>query len=163
MTTPDIEHQDQEPTDEQLRSDEARKYRQKLRDSEAAGARLVEDIATVNARNEALERQLAETHLRGKLNDPADMWLESKLDDLRGEDGVLDVDKLNARADELLADHPHWRAPSYSTPSHLVNARGVPGGRPRNALDTDNVTPAPERGWAGFLQDAARGEGPPPT
>jgi hypothetical protein len=30
-------------------------------------------------------------------------------------------------------------------------------------LDTDNITPAPERGWAGFLQDATRGETRPPA
>lgn len=53
--------------------------------------------------------------------------------------------------------------PGSFTPSHLVNSRGIPGGRPRNALDTDNITPAPERGWAGFLQDATRGETRPPA
>ena len=45
-------------------------------------------IAESNARNEALERQRPRPHLHGKLNDPSDMWLETKLDDLRDEDGA---------------------------------------------------------------------------
>ena len=162
MSTENVEHQgDNEPTDDQLRSAEAMKYRTRLRDSESVNAELVKTIAESNARIEGLERSAAETALKGKFSDPSDVWLETKLEDLRGEDGLLDTEKLNARADELLESHPHWKAPAYSTPSHLVNSRGVPGGRPRNVLDQDNIAPAPTRGWAGFLQDAARGELPP--
>jgi hypothetical protein len=162
MSTENVEHQgDHEPTDEQLRSAEAMRYRQKLRDSENTNAELVRTITESNARIEALERSAAETALKGKFSDPGDLWLETDLQDLRGENGLLDTEKLNARADELLESHPHWRAPAYNTPSTLVNSKGIVGGRPRNILDQDNIAPAPTRGWAGFLQDAARGELPP--
>ncbi|MFZ0715859.1 hypothetical protein [Mycobacterium sp.] len=152
-----------EPTEEQLRSAEAMRYRTRLRESEESNAELIRTLAESNARIEALERTTAETHLRGKLNDPRDMWLETKLEDLRDDTGLLSTDKLNARADELLESHPHWRAPAYSTPAGLVNSKGIIGGRPRNVLDADNVQPETSRGWAGFLQDAARGETRPPT
>lgn len=158
----DVDPQDDSADDDaQLRSAEAMKYRTRLRDSENTNAELVQTLAASNARIEALEKSAAETALKGKFSDPSDIWLKTQLQDLRGEDGLLSTDKLNERADELLADHPHWRAPN-GTPSNLVNSRGVPGMRPRNALDTDNIAPEPTRGWAGFLQDAARGEGPPP-
>lgn len=74
MTAPDVEHQgDNVPTDEQLRSAEAMKYRTRLRESEATNAELVKTIAESNVRIEALERSAAETALRGKFSDPSDM------------------------------------------------------------------------------------------
>jgi hypothetical protein len=145
-----------EPTDEQLRSDEARRYRQQLREKE-------EQLANTTARLESVERQNVERDLAGKFSDPRDFWREVDLADVRAEDGTVDPNAIAARAASLLEEHPHWAAPDHSLPGgHLVNSRGVVGGRPRNILDQDNITPeAPARDWATFITQAARGETPP--
>ena len=87
-----------------------------MRDSENTNAELVRTIAESNARIEALEKSAAETALKASFPTRPTCWLETKLEDLRDDTGLLSTEKLNARADELLESHPHWRAPAYSTP-----------------------------------------------
>lgn len=47
----------------------------------------------------------------GRLHDGADLWLTTKLADLRAEDGGIDGNKVKAAVDQALADRPHWRNP----------------------------------------------------
>ena len=110
----------QEPTDDQLRSAEAMRYRQKLRDSENDQRGAGED----DRRIERPHRSFGEVGGRDRAQRQAfrpvgACWLETKLEDLRDDTGLLSTEKLNARADELLESHPHWKAPAYSTPSQL--------------------------------------------
>jgi len=99
--------------------------------------------------------------LRGRFADSGDFWSRTQLDQLHGDDGTLDMAKVSAQADELLTEHPHWRAgPVHgAAPGDLVNAGGKIGYPPSSVLDTDTVdADGGPRDWAGFLQAAARGE-----
>jgi hypothetical protein len=167
--TPDVPTQSEaqaptgEPTEEQLRSDEARRYRQRLRETEDANAELVKRMAEVNTRAEAAERQAVDAQLRGRFADTADFWSQTELAQLRGEDGNVSMDAVTAHADELLIGHPHWRAiPQHGAANaDNVTGSGLIGHGPRNMLDVDTVqTEGGPRDWAGFLQAAARGEPP---
>jgi hypothetical protein len=160
--TPD----DQEPTDEQLRSQEAANYRRQRNEAQAHGAELVQQVADANARARAAERQVVNQHLAGRLADPEDFWRESDLAQLRDDAGGLDLGLVDARADELLSEHPHWagldpRVPTLA-PAGTVGSGGLIGAGPRSVLDVENVLASPARGWAGFLGDAARGEATTP-
>lgn len=162
-TTPAAEAgpEQEQQSDEALLSGEAKKYRLKLREAEQQNAELVIQITDLNARAEAAERQVVEANLRGRFADASDFWKETQLGDLRGEDGALDINRVTARADELLAEHPHWAAPNPAAPlaaaAGSVNGAGRIGMRPSGVLDGDTVQPQPARGWSGFLSEAARG------
>jgi hypothetical protein len=149
---------DDELTDEQLKSYEARRYRQRLRESEATNAELLRTMAEVNARADAADRHAVTAELRGKFTDPNDYWEHTNLAELRGDDGSVDLAKAASHADELLTQHPHWKAAPVhgAAPGEIVNAAGLIGYGPRSVLDGDNMQPAPVRDFAQFLLDAQR-------
>ena len=156
---------DPEPTDEQLRSDEARRYRQRLRESEDTNARLVQDAAEREQRLQAVERQMVTNQISAKVNDPEYFWDKTPLDTLRGEDGLVDLEKAEAAAEELTQAHPSLRAAAPGTPAAAmaggVTGSGKIGYPPTSVLDADNAEPAEQaRDWAMFLTQAARGELP---
>ena len=43
--------------------------------------------------------------------DPSDLWAAASLDDLRGDDGLLDPEKASAEMARVLEAKPHWRKP----------------------------------------------------
>jgi hypothetical protein len=124
-------------------------------------AAAVKDAADAAARAEAAERLAINAELRHKFADMNDFWRESDLNSFRGEDGKLDMSLAHQHGDELLDAHSHWRAvPTHgAAAADFVSGSGQIGFGPRSVLDGDNVdaSSAP-RDWAGFLQDAARGE-----
>jgi hypothetical protein len=161
-TTAQADDGAQEPTDEQLRSDEARRYRQRLRDAEADNAQLVKDGIAREERLRAMEKMIVNSHLADRMVDPNnDFWSSADIDAIRDDNGVIDLAKVDAAADVLLQEHPHWRAPDPSAPlaapSAVVNGAGRIGSRPSSALDGDNVQPEPVRSFGQFLSDASRG------
>jgi hypothetical protein len=151
-----VQAEPQEPSDEQLRSDEARRYRLALRETESQNAALT-------ARAEAAERQVVESHVRGKFADANDFWSQAELSELRGEDGTLDRGAVDARANEVLDAHPHWRAPDPNRPlaasAGSVGSSGKIGFGPGSVLDGDNVAAQTEgRSWGEFFSDSVRGK-----
>lgn len=81
---------------------EAAKYRRRLRETEAERDQLASRLADHDRAE--VERQLGD-----RLADPSDLWLTTGLDDLRGDDGAIDPDKVEAARDRAIAEHPHWR------------------------------------------------------
>ncbi|SPM43344.1 hypothetical protein MNAB215_5566 [Mycobacterium numidiamassiliense] len=169
MTTPTPESggdsPELEPTDDQLRSDEARRYRQKLRETEAQAAQVIQDNIDREARLQATERLLVDQELAGKFADPRDFWTQTELTAVRDESGVVDLAMVAQRADELLSEHPHWASPDprvpQLAPTSAVGGQGLIGFGPRSVLDVDNVMPQPARSFGQFLTDAANATPPP--
>lgn len=83
---------------------EAATYRRRLRESEAETSR-------VTAALDQTQRTLIEDQVAGQpglLADAADFWRETKLEDLRADDGSVDPEKVKAALSRTLAEHPHW-------------------------------------------------------
>lgn len=102
---------------------EAATYRRRLRETESERDRL-------RARVDQADRQAVEREIGGPggLAKAEDFWLAGVgLDELRGDDGGLDRDKIKAARDAVLADHPHWRQPP---PDFDGGARQSPPGKP---------------------------------
>jgi hypothetical protein len=90
------------------RSEEAKRYRLRLREAEGHVAERDEVITGLRAEVDRLHRAEAE-RLAGQLQTPADLWLVADLADLRDDDGRLDAEKVTAKVAEVVADHPAWR------------------------------------------------------
>lgn len=89
---------------------EAAKYRVRLREAEAERDQLAVRLADA-------QRQNANHQVAQRFADPGDFWSATKLDDLLGEDGRVDGDKLGAAMDAALEAKPHWRKPASVTES----------------------------------------------
>ena len=157
MTTTEMpepgEESGAEPTDEQLRSEEAMRYRLRAKDAE-------DQLAAANTRAEEAERLAVDANVRG-FADREDFWSRTELAQLRGEDGNIDLGAVQSHADELLQAHPHWRVDTRpgAAAAESVNAGGLIGYGPRSVLDTENTAPAPAaRSFAEFLNDAVQGK-----
>jgi hypothetical protein len=146
-----------EPTEEQLRSEEAKRYRLERNELRDTNAQLIQESADREARLQATERQLVNQHLARKLADPnGDFWVRRDLASLRNDEGTVDLTKADTAADELLADSPHLRARANLPGAEQIGSAGMVGMGQRSMLDGDN-TPAPEvRGWSDFLGDSQR-------
>jgi hypothetical protein len=84
---------------------EAASRRRALRVAEKERDQLREQI-------DLYDRQTVERIATGRLADPADAWLAiGSLDELRGDDGVLDEAKVGAGLDRIVQERPHWGAP----------------------------------------------------
>lgn len=82
---------------------EAKKWRLKLRDTEAERDGLRERVTTY-------ERAEVERLVADSLADPSDLWVAgTELDALRGKDGSIDPGKVKAAVAELLEQRPHWK------------------------------------------------------
>jgi hypothetical protein len=91
---------------------EAASRRRALRDAEATIAAQAERIARY-------ERREVEHLASERLANPADLLLVTEVDALRGEDGALDHDKVNAAIDHALRERPHWAKPEPEPPRAL--------------------------------------------
>lgn len=92
------------------------KYRQQLRDEQAA--RAAEQAAWEAERTglrstvERYQRAEVERAVANRLADPADLWAAGvHLADVLADDGTIDSTALDAAVMSVLADHPHWRTP----------------------------------------------------
>jgi hypothetical protein len=101
-------------TDARERSEEANRYRLRLREAEERLAERDGIIGGLRGEVDRLHRLEAE-RLAGDLATPADLWLAASVDDMRDDTGRLDSEKVKAKVGEVLADHPGWRkrGPSF--------------------------------------------------
>jgi hypothetical protein len=87
-------------------SREAASYRRRLRETEAERDALRERVESYERREaEAIARDLGAAV-------PSDLWTLVGLDDLRGDDGALDSETVQARVSAILAERPTWRRPA---------------------------------------------------
>ncbi len=106
-------------------SAEAATYRRRLRETETERDSLAERVRSYEAAD--VERSVA-----GKLADPRDLWQSAALDELRGEDGQVDAEKVTAAVDGLLEAKPHYGTrPRGPKPDYSQGARGGPPAPPR--------------------------------
>jgi hypothetical protein len=107
---------------------EAKRYRLKLRETEAERDRLA---ALVERHRRAdVERALSES----KLADPADLWRDGlTLDELLDDDGSIDDTKLADAVAAVLAAHPSWAKPTRKPVDLGQGPRGEP--TPKVGLD----------------------------
>lgn len=84
---------------------EAARYRTQLREVEAERDALTKRLT-------AMERAAVEHLAGGLLVDSADVWRDGlTLDELRGEDGSLDPEKVTGAVQALAERKPHWAVP----------------------------------------------------
>ena len=82
-------------------ANEAAKYRKRLREAEAERDALSERLTA--------ERKSAVERLAGdRLAAPGDLWQLAELDQMIGDDGGLDLDKVAATIDTVVSERPHW-------------------------------------------------------
>ena len=106
---------------DQLRAEAAR-HRRAARAAEAERDQLA-------ARLTGFERAEVERAAVGKLHRPADLWAAGvELDELRGDDGQLDPDKISEAVAGVLAERPHWGLPSFApNPGQAAGTARPPG------------------------------------
>lgn len=80
---------------------EARSWRKKYQTSKS-------EAETLTASVTALQRQLVEHQIAGRVVDPADWWSQANVADLLAEDGSVDGEKVDAKIAEILTAKPHW-------------------------------------------------------
>lgn len=95
-----------EQTDDvrELRS-EAAKRRRALRETEAERDGLREQLDTVH-------RQEVQRLAADRLENPADLFMVTDLDQMRGEDGLISPELAEQAIEATLRDRPHWRKPT---------------------------------------------------
>jgi len=84
---------------------EAASRRRQLREVEGERDQLL-------ARVDRHDRAQVELLAAGQLVDASDIWIVTNLDELRGEDGAIDREKVKAQVDDALVKKPHWSKPS---------------------------------------------------
>jgi hypothetical protein len=69
------------------------------------------------ARLDATHRAQIEAAAADRLHDPADLWAVTSVDEMRGDDGLIDREKAEAAMNAVLEQKPHWRrAPAEPGP-----------------------------------------------
>lgn len=118
------------------RNAEAAKHRHRAKAAEdglAVARTLLEDQGSqINA----LQRQVVDARISHAFADPADFHRDVSLADVLGDDGAVDLAKVDAAAQKVLADHPHYRRNAYApvaAPASVVTTNTpttvVPGGQ----------------------------------
>jgi hypothetical protein len=80
---------------------EAAKWRRALRAEQAESAALRERL-------DAAHRAQIETAAADVFHDPTDLWSATTLDDMRGDDGLIDPEKAEQAMQTVLEQKPHW-------------------------------------------------------
>lgn len=112
-----------------------RKLRRRAQDAEARAERLQTAL-------DARDTTDVERHASARLVDGSELWQATTLADLRGDDGGIEVERIDAAVDELIARKPY-----------LANKDRVPRGR-RPDPAKDGRQPGGESfatGWQRFL------------
>ena len=63
----------------------------------------------LRARLDATHRALVEQQAADLFADPSDLRHAASIDDLRGDDGLIDPERAEATMNAVLAHKPHWR------------------------------------------------------
>lgn len=148
----------QEPSPDSL-SAEARSWRLKYRDAQATAAQAVQDAAAVAEKLRTAERQLVDQHIAARIVSTEDFWSRTEHTDLTGDDGNVDLAKVDAHLAGMLADRPHWAAPGpdmpLAAPAASVTSDGLIGHRATSMLDPSRHV-AQDTTWGHVLGDAAQ-------
>ncbi len=104
------------PESDDKPSNEAAKYRRRLRETEAQRDTLTATLDTYRRRDAEQAAEAAGLARGGDLFDAG-----NQLADLLADDGTVDEEKVTAAAAEVLAQRPHWGAP---TPNLDLGPRG---------------------------------------
>lgn len=56
-------------------------------------------------------RQDVERMATDRFADPSDLWSVTSLEQLQGEDGLIDPEKAGAEFERVLTEKPHWKKP----------------------------------------------------
>ena len=78
-----------------------------------------------------LQRQLVETQIAGRIADPADWWQHTSIDQLVGDNGSVDFDKVDTALSELLTAKPHYApriAAAAAFASEVTGNQPIEGG-----------------------------------
>ena len=94
-----------------VRSEAARRRRQ-LREVEGERDQL---LARVDQHDVAQVERLA----AGQLVDASDIWIVASLEELRDDDGAVDVDKVREQVADVVKKRPHWLKPSEDAADHF--------------------------------------------
>lgn len=97
---------------------EAAGYRRELREAQTERDQLRERVERQD--REAVERLAGE-----RLQSSSDFWLAVELADLRGDDGAIDREKVQAALEQVATDRPHWIKPPYTAFDGGVRGRAV--------------------------------------
>jgi hypothetical protein len=81
---------------------EAARRRRQLREVEAERDQLRERL-------DATHRALVEQQAADLFADPSDLWHATPIEELRGDDGLIDPEKAEAAMNAVLEQKPHWR------------------------------------------------------
>ena len=75
-------------------------------------------LRAVEAERDQLRERLDERDRRDvdalaaeRFADPRDVWAVATLDDLRGDDGMIDMVRVESEFERIAQDRPHWRKP----------------------------------------------------
>ena len=60
-------------------------------------------------RLDATHRALVEQQAADLFADPSDLWHATPIEELRGDDGLIDPEKAEAAMNAVLEQKPHWR------------------------------------------------------
>lgn len=115
----------------------------------------VAEADAARAQLDASRRQLAEQHVKSKLAEAGDIW-RGGYEVPMGEGGLVDLDAVDRRADELITAHPHLKRylGPFTPPASTVTGGDYPGRVHGSVLNP--ATPAdPTADWSKVL----RGDG----
>jgi hypothetical protein len=78
-------------------------------------------LEALGSRVENLQRAEAERHAADVLSDPTDLWRDAELADVLDENGDVQAGAVQAVADTVASNHPHWR--KRTAPAGSADAR----------------------------------------
>lgn len=78
---------------------------------------------TLRGRVDRQDRREIERLVGDRLQNAEDFWLTVKLDDLRDDDGDVDVDRVGERVQQLLSEKPHWAKSQAPPPNFSSGVR----------------------------------------
>lgn len=147
-TEPAPDGSDIDPQDQRL-SAEAARWRREFRSAEAKLTAADTQLTIAQARIAELQRAEIDRAVATKLASADDLWLWPGVNlDQFITDGEVDLEAVNAKADEIITARPHWKA-------HLA-----PVGAPSAAVQGDgryNVPGAAQPTWEGLLKGKTAG------
>jgi hypothetical protein len=132
---------------------EAARWRHRTRAGEAV-------IDALSTKLEAAQRQLVEQHVQDRIAPSAlpDFWNRTPLENLLGEDGDLDAEKIDENVTSVIEASPHLAprgAPATARASGVSGDGKAPGSRSGSVLDP--AVDQPAASWSDVLREAAQG------
>ena len=95
---------------------EAAMRRRQLRETEA-------ERDALRQRLDERDRADVERLAGERFTDPRDVWAVTGLDELRADDGTIDMEKVKAEFSRIEKDRPHWRKSANPMPDLHAGAR----------------------------------------